>query len=112
MYVIVAELRIDHRHRDEFVSFMAQYTATTRRETGNLAFRLTADLDDPSAFTMVEQWADDDAIRFHFAQDYVRDFLARTPSFGFEVTGSVFTVSEHGPLLETLREIIDAGAAP
>ena len=76
MRVIVAQLDIEPEARDAFVSYMATYIDKTRAEHGNVGFDLTADLKRSSRFTMVEQWADDDALRVHFAQPYVQEFLA------------------------------------
>ena len=108
MRVIVARLDIDPQARDTFVTYMAGYIKQTRAEQGNLGFDLTADLEHPARFTMVEQWVDDDALRAHFAQSYVRDFLAWREQVGLEVSGTAFLVTDSGPLMDVLTSILSA----
>jgi len=97
MRVIVAQLDIDPQARDAFLSYMATYIDKTRAEQGNVGFDLTAHLNQSSRFTMVEQWADDDALRVHFAQPYVQKFLAWRAEVGLEVSGTAFEVIDSGP---------------
>ena len=61
MRVIIAQLDIDPQAGDAFLTYMATYIDKRRAEQGNVGFHLTAHLDQPARFTMVEQWADDDA---------------------------------------------------
>ena len=72
MRVIIAQLDIDPQARDAFLTYMATYIDKRRAEQGNVGFHLTAHLDQPARFTMVEQWADDDALRIHSARPYAR----------------------------------------
>ena len=108
MRVIVAQLDIDPQARDAFLSYMATYIDTTRAEQGNVGFDLTAHLDRSSRFTMVEQWADDDALRAHFAQPYVQEFLAWRAEVGLEVSGTAFEVTDSGPLMDVLASLLSA----
>ena len=69
MIMAHASLRVAEEHRDEFLQFMTSYVRRTRTEPGNIAFELTAHLNEPATFTMVECWRDEDAVRAHFAQE-------------------------------------------
>jgi len=106
MRVIVAQLDISPETRATFVAYMTHYVEQTRTEQGNLGFDLTADLAQPGRFTMVEQWADDDAIRAHFAEPYVRDFLAWRTEIGLDVSGQAFLVADAGPVMDVLTSIV------
>ncbi len=48
----------------------------TRRESGNICYRLHRVNDRPDFFMIYEQWRDDAALDFHMAQPYLQEFLA------------------------------------
>lgn len=106
MRVFVACLDIDPEARDRFLAYMAPYIEQTRAEQGNVGFDLTAHLDEPAKFTMAEQWVDDDAVRAHFARPYVREFLSWREQVGLEVSGTAFTVTDSGPLIDVLTDLL------
>lgn len=94
--------------RDEFVQFMTEYVQITRTEAGNITFEMTAHLDDPATFTMVECWRDIDAVRQHFEQPYVGGFRAMGERSGLEIDGTVTLTDRVEPVLEWLRSLLTA----
>jgi len=106
MRLIVAGLRVDAAHADEFTSFMRGYIDKTRLEPGNQRFQLFASLEEPGSFTMVEQWADDDAIRSHFAQSYVQEFRELRTRLSVSIDGSAYDVTSEGSLVGVLARVL------
>lgn len=108
MRLIVAELRVESAHADEFTSFMKGYIDKTRLEPGNQRFQLFASLDEPGSFAIVEQWADDDAIRSHFAQSYVHEFRKLRTRLSVSIGGSSYDVTSEGSLMGVLAGVLGA----
>lgn len=52
----------------------------TRKEEGCISYELLGNKNDPTDFTFVEVWANQDAINAHFATTYVQSALAKVPS--------------------------------
>ncbi len=105
MIMVHASLRVREEHRNEFVQFMKRYVSRTRTEPGNVGFELTAHLDEPATFTMVECWRDEDAVRDHFAQDYIAEFRTHRDRFDLTITGTVIG-GPMEPLQEWLRHVL------
>lgn len=62
----------------------------TRLEAGCIRYRFYQDIEDPNAFSFVEEWESWDALNDHFRSDHVGhllaelgDLLARPPEGGF-----------------------------
>jgi quinol monooxygenase YgiN len=110
MIFVHASRRIRDDLRDEFVQFMKAYVERTRTESGNLTFELTADLDEPATFTMVECWHGEQSVRDHFGQDYVTDFRDRREHFEMAITGRVIVGDDAEPLHDWLQRITTPSA--
>ena len=82
MFIVDAQITIRPEQRLAFLSMMQRVIAETRREPGNLSFRLTADLDDPSMFALFEQWESEVASREHLRQPYLVELTDAAPAFG------------------------------
>lgn len=106
MIVVHASLRVRDDLRDEFVQFMQPYVRKTRTEPGNITFELTAHLEEPATFTMVECWRDEDAVREHFAQDYVGEFRDSREAFDLVITGTAVVGGAAKPMHDWLREVL------
>jgi len=50
--------------------------AATRREAGCISYRFYQDIEDPNAFSFVEEWESWEALDDHFRSDHVGTFLA------------------------------------
>lgn len=53
--------------------------APTRKEEGCVSYQLLENKNDPTDFTFVEVWSNQDAINAHFATTYVQEALAKVP---------------------------------
>lgn len=86
MIFIVVKFPVKPEHVSEFPHAVAEYTASTRAEPGNLFFEWNQSLDEPNTFTLVEGFADEAAEAHvnapHFQQglDAMRPMLSATPS--------------------------------
>ncbi|HVX43421.1 MAG TPA: putative quinol monooxygenase [Mycobacteriales bacterium] len=82
MIVVHCHLRSKPQHRDETVAaLVAVQEATRERDPGCLHYAYLADLQDPNAFTCVEEWTDAESLAAHVASPHVAEcdaVLART----------------------------------
>jgi quinol monooxygenase YgiN len=63
--------------RDELVRRVREEMfAPTRREPGCIRYRFYQDIEDPNAFSFVEEWESWDTLTAHFRTDHVGRFLA------------------------------------
>jgi quinol monooxygenase YgiN len=60
--------------RDAFLALMRSTVAASQVEAGCLTYRLTADINDPLIFHLIELWADEAAFEAHKAGDPFRRF--------------------------------------
>ena len=61
------------------IKSVVEQTAT---ESGNVAYRYYADLDDPSTLFIFEEWQSEAALENHFQMPYMIDFLEKIPTLG------------------------------
>ncbi|HBR99050.1 MAG TPA: antibiotic biosynthesis monooxygenase [Gammaproteobacteria bacterium] len=66
--------------------------APTRAEAGCLRYQLCRSQDDTHAFTMVEAFADEEALAFHRDQPYLDDFKTKVEAMVDAVSVQVYTV--------------------
>ena len=85
MYLIVVKFETKPGWTDRWLDLVADFTAATRQEPGNLWFEWSRSVEDPHEFVLVEAFTDDGAGPHvsspHFAQAMqdLRPALARTP---------------------------------
>ncbi len=75
MIIVAGHLTIDPSKRDDALAAIAAVVAPTRAEPGNLDYRFSPDLDDPSRFNILERWEGDEAIESHMASAHLAEFL-------------------------------------
>lgn len=61
MYFIVVKFETRPEWTDRFMDLVADFTAATRAEPGNLWFEWSRSVDDPAEFVLVEAFTDDGA---------------------------------------------------
>ena len=103
MFIVDALITIDPEQRAAFIVLMDRVVAETRREPGNLGFRLTADLVDSGKFVLFEHWQSEDALGQHLRQPYLVELVAAAPGFGFSLVGTKYDVSGSEPASEVLK---------
>ena len=71
---IVAELEVMPEHREAMLPAFRAMVEASRAESGNLAYDLTEDLENPCRFFILEAWASAGAIVEHNASAHFKAF--------------------------------------
>lgn len=71
---IVAELEVMPEHREAMLPVFRAMVEASRAESGNLAYDLTEDLENPCRFFILESWASAEAIAEHNASAHFKAF--------------------------------------
>jgi quinol monooxygenase YgiN len=85
MYMIVVKFQTRPEWTDRWPDLVAEFTAATRAEQGNLWFEWSRSLDDPHEYVLVEAFTDDGAgphvesAHFAKAMQDLPQALAHTP---------------------------------
>lgn len=86
MYFIVVKHQVKPEYAESFVEHVAEITAATRAEPGNLWYQWSRSVEDPNEYILVEAFRDDEAAAAHvssahFAQglETMRTLLVSTP---------------------------------
>ncbi|GAA2068603.1 putative quinol monooxygenase [Williamsia deligens] len=94
MIFIVVRFPVKPEHADAWPELVADFTASTRGEEGNLFFDWSRGLDDPNEYVLTEGFADD-AAEAHVTSDHFRkavdelpQYLAHTPTIISEKIGA------------------------
>ncbi len=95
MIFIVTKNRVRRRYADEWPSIVADFTAATRAEPGNLFFDWYRSVDDPTVYVLVEAFTDRAAGEVHVDSEHFKaagrvlsDVLAAVPEIiNVEVAG-------------------------
>ncbi|BBY29539.1 putative quinol monooxygenase [Mycolicibacterium sediminis] len=64
---------------ETFPDVVADFTAATRNEPGNLFFEWSRSIDDPSEYVLVEGFRDGDAGGEHVGSEHFKTFVAAAP---------------------------------
>jgi quinol monooxygenase YgiN len=78
MILIVVKWTIKPEHADSFLDRVAEFTADTRGEPGNLFFEWNRSVEDPNVFTLVEGFRDD-AAGAHVSSDHFKTAMGWLP---------------------------------
>jgi quinol monooxygenase YgiN len=76
MIVVVGRVRTDSARREELIRIGQTVAAASREEEDCLGYRLYEDTETPNEFVFVEEWADEAALRRHFATPHIAEFMA------------------------------------
>jgi len=79
MIFIVAKMPVRPDRSDEFLSVVADFTARTRAEPGNLFFEWSRSVDDPNEFVLLEAFRDGAAGKAHVSSDHFKAAMASLP---------------------------------
>jgi quinol monooxygenase YgiN len=86
MIFIAVKWAVRPERADTFLDAVADFTASTRAEPGNLFFEWSRSVDDPNVFVLVEAFADGDAGAAHVQSEHFKaavctlpDYVASTP---------------------------------
>ncbi len=75
MIVVIAEFDVKHDCVDEFIRLAADCTRNTRKEAGNLSYKVFSERNDGTKFIFIEEWANDTAIEKHNAMAHFNAFI-------------------------------------
>ena len=82
MILIVVKFPVRPELADEWPSLMADFTAGTRSEPGNVFFEWSRSVDDPNEYVLVEGFRDSAAGAAHVASDhFVTAVVQRMPDY-------------------------------
>lgn len=107
---VVVSFRLVARpeRREELLRFVQdEMLAATRAEPGCLSYRFYQDVEDPNAFTFVEEWASADALDGHFRSAHVGRALTGIPDLVSEPPQARF----HGVARTRGLEAVEAARA-
>jgi quinol monooxygenase YgiN len=79
MIFIVVKFKTKPEWTERFPDLVADFTADTRAEPGNMWFDWSRSLEDPSEYVLVEGFRDGDAGKEHVTSEHFKTFLANTP---------------------------------
>lgn len=79
MIFIVVKFDVLPEHADGFMDHVAEFTAATRAEPGNLWFEWSRSVDNPNEYVLLEAFKDD-AAEAHVSSEHFARFTEQTPS--------------------------------
>ena len=79
MIFIVVKFPVLPERSDEWMSLVADFTAATRAEPGNIFFEWSRSVDDPNEYVLVEAFRDGDAGAAHVNSDHFKAAMATLP---------------------------------
>ena len=74
---LVVHFQVSPKYLQEALELFAKHERDGRNDQGNLEFRVFQDRNDPSRFTSVETWVDQEAISAHDSTGHHDEFLTR-----------------------------------
>ena len=80
MILIVVKMPVKPEYADEWPSLIAEFTAATRAEPGNISFEWFRSVDDPTVYTLVETFRDGDAGAAHVQTEHFAAAMEQMPS--------------------------------
>ena len=102
MIVITGTFDLKPEQRGEAFSLLAEMAKASLAEDGCSAYAFFEDITRPNHFRVYEEWADEDAVAFHFATPHMAVFLE---GLGQIRPGNMdiqkIVVSSTGPLTNT-----------
>lgn len=75
MITIVANFKVKPESADEFRKAALACLKETRKEKGNITYRIYQHRDDKSAYTFFEEWLNDTVIEFHNKAAHFEKFI-------------------------------------
>jgi quinol monooxygenase YgiN len=65
MITIVAKSKVKQCKKEEYMILAEELVRESRKEKGCKSYNLYEDMNDPSIFTIIEEWIDEEAIKLH-----------------------------------------------
>jgi quinol monooxygenase YgiN len=80
MIFIVVKWKPKAEYVESFPDEVAEFTAATRNEPGNMFFEWSRSLENPSEYVLVEGFRDGDAGKEHVTSEHFKKFVAEAPA--------------------------------
>jgi quinol monooxygenase YgiN len=75
MITIIADFAVKSDCMDKFIRLAADCTRETRKENGNLSYKVFRSREDETKFTFIEEWLNDVAIDKHNDAPHFKRFI-------------------------------------
>lgn len=75
MITIIANFDVKEDCVDKFIRLAADCTKNTKKEVGNLSYKVFQERNDKSKFTFIEEWLNDTAIEKHNDAPHFKLFI-------------------------------------
>jgi quinol monooxygenase YgiN len=99
MLVIAGRIQLDPANRDKAIAAALEMMKATHQEPGCKSYVFSAELDDPGAFRIFEEWESPEALKAHFKAPHMARFQAAMAGFGVKgMTVQKYEVSSVGPV--------------
>jgi quinol monooxygenase YgiN len=79
MIFIAVKFTVLPERADSWLDFVADFTAATRKEAGNLFFEWSRSIDDPNEFVLLEAFADAAAGAVHVGNEHFKTAMSAIP---------------------------------
>jgi len=77
---VVARVKARPGKENELLSVLNSLVEPTRKEPGCLSYELLQNNEDPTDFTLIEEWRNEAALQSHFATKHFKEALAKMPN--------------------------------
>ena len=109
MIFIVVKFPVRPDRSDEWLSLVADFTASTRAEPGNVFFEWSRSVDDPHEFVLVEAFRDQQAGEAHVSSEHFKKAMATMPE-AISATPQIVNVEVPGDGWSTMAELSPDGS--
>ena len=109
MIVVTGRVRVGGESRERFVEVATEMCRRSREEHGCLGYRVYEDLEQPSHYVFVEEWADDAALGQHFTQQHTGSFMAALGGLLDGPADALFHTTAQTRRLEPGRGLVPVG---
>jgi len=77
---VIVRIKARPGKAEELLSIFRSLVELTRKEPGCLQYALLQNNEDPTDFTLVEEWQDGKALESHFATKHFKDASSKLPN--------------------------------
>jgi quinol monooxygenase YgiN len=77
---VVARVKARPGKVNELLSVLSSLVEPTCKESGCLKYELLQNNEDPTDFTLIEEWQNNTALESHFATKHFKDALSKLPN--------------------------------
>jgi quinol monooxygenase YgiN len=77
---VVARVKARSNKVNELLSILSSLVEPTRKEPGCICYELLQNNEDPTDFTLIEEWQNNTALESHFATKHFKESLSKMPN--------------------------------